>query len=107
MAVQQELSIVQIEDAVASLSHDERQRFERIFSVSSTLGHLAPPDAMLPWIEKQFGSVDATTEQKIVTVTNNVTLEAVLFNWLRSSRPMWRQEIDLDSELESGPPDPL
>ena len=62
---------------------------------------------MLPWIEKQFGSVEATREQKIIKVTNNVTLEGVLFNWLRSSRPMWRQEIDLDSELEADAADPL
>jgi len=107
MAIQQDISIVQIEDAIASLSHVDRARFERIFHVSSTLGRLVPPDAMRPWIEKQFGSVDATTEQKIIKVTNNVTLEGVLFNWLRSSRPMWRQEINLDKELEDGPPDPL
>lgn len=107
MAIEQDLSIAQIEDAIAALPHEERVRFERIFSVSSTVGSLVPPDAMVPWIEKQFGSVDATRNQKIIKVTNLVTLEGVLFNWLRSSRPMWRQEIDLDSELEAGPPDPL
>ncbi len=107
MATQQDISVVQIEDAIAALPHIERARFERIFSVSSTQGRLVPPDAMLPWIEKQFGSVDATREQKIVKITNVVTLEGVLFNWLRSSRPMWRQEIDLDSELERDMADPL
>lgn len=107
MAVQQDLSIVQIEDAVAALPHEERRRFENIFSVTSTAGRLVPPDAMIPWIEKQFGNVDATREQKIIKVTNTVTLEGVLFNWLRSSRPMWRQDIDLDAELDGGPPDPL
>ena len=107
MAIQQDISVVQIEDAIAALPHSERARFERIFSVSSTLGRLVPPDAMLPWIEKQFGSVDATREQKIVKITNVVTLEGVLFNWLRSSRPMWRQEIDLDAELDADMADPL
>ncbi len=107
MAIQQDLSIMQIEGAIAALGHEERARFERIFSVSSTFGQLVPPDAMLGWIEKQFGSVDATREQKIVKITNIVTLEGVLFNWLRSSRPMWRQEINLDDELENHAADPL
>jgi len=107
MAIQQDLSIMQIEDAVKTLDHADLARFERIFAVSSTYGSLVPPDAMLPWIEKQFGSVEATREQKIVKVTNIVTLEGVLFNWLRSSRPMWHHEIDLDKELNDGPADPL
>ena len=51
MAVQQDISIVQIEDAIAALPREERARFDRIFSVSSTIGRLVPPDAMLPWIE--------------------------------------------------------
>lgn len=100
MAIQQDLNIMQLEDAVNALPHEEHARFGRIFEVSSTTGGLVPPDAMVPWIEKQFGSVDATRQQKIVKVTNVVTLEGVLFNWLRSSRPIWRQEVDLDAELE-------
>ena len=107
MAIQQDLSIMQIEDAVDALGHDAHARFSRIFNVSSTIGRIVPPDAMLPWIEKQFGGVDAVREQKIIKVTNLVTLEGVLFNWLRSSRPMWRHEIDLDEELEKNSADPL
>ncbi len=107
MAIQQDISIVQIEDAIAALGHDDRARVERIFDVTSTVGRLVPPDAMVPWIEKQFGGVDAVREQRIIKITNKVTLEGVLFNWLRSSRPMWHQEIDLDAELSSGAPDPL
>jgi hypothetical protein len=100
MAVQQDISIMQLEDAVEALPHDEHMRFERIFHVTSTRGRLVPPESMIPWIEKQFGSVEPTLQQTIVKVTNVVTLEGVLFNWLRSSRPIWRQEIDLDDELE-------
>jgi hypothetical protein len=107
MTVQQDVNIAQIEDAVADLSHEDHTRFHRIFEVSSTVGKLVPPDAMVPWIEKQFGSVEAVREQKIIKVTNIVTLEGVLFNALRSSRPMWRQEIDLDKELSGGPADVL
>lgn len=107
MTVQQDLSIVQIEDAIDALGHEDHQRVHRLFHVSSTHGKLVPPDAMIPWIEKQFGSVEPTIDQKIVKITNVVTLEGVLFNWLRSSRPMWRQEINLDDELTNTAIDPL
>jgi hypothetical protein len=107
MAIQQDLSIAQIEDAYVALPHEEHTRFSRIFHVSSTEGHIVPPDAMRPWIEKQFGSVEPTLSQKIIKITNVVTLDGVLFNWLRSSRPMWRQEINLDDELERTGADPL
>jgi hypothetical protein len=107
MATQQDISIVHLEDAVNALPHHEHTVFNRIFHVSTTHGRIVPPDAMVPWIEKQFGSLEPTLEQKIVKVTNVVTLEGVLFNWLRSSRPMWRQEINLDEELERTNADPL
>lgn len=107
MAIEQDLTIMQIEDQIEQLDHDEHTRFERIFEVSSTTGKLVPPDAMLPWIKKQFGNVESTRDQKIIKITNLVTLEGVLFNWLRSSRPMWRQELDLDAELTDGHTDPL
>ncbi|HEY6826243.1 MAG TPA: hypothetical protein VI259_05265 [Gemmatimonadaceae bacterium] len=101
------VSIIGIEDVIARLDHEQRARFERLFHVSKTHGRLVPPEAMVPWIEKQFGSVQPTLDQEIITVTNVVTLEGVLFNWLRSSRPMWRQEIRLDEELERTESDPL
>ncbi|MEX2245524.1 MAG: hypothetical protein WEC75_02465 [Dehalococcoidia bacterium] len=100
MAIQQDLSIMQLEDAVDALPHEQHARFERIFHVSSTYGRLVPPEEMRPWIEKQFGAIEPTLEQRIIKVTNVVTLEGVLFNWLRSSRPIWRQDMDLDAELE-------
>jgi hypothetical protein len=93
-------SILGLKERVDALDHYERDRFTRIFHVSNTHGHIVPPEAMVPWIEKQFGAVEPTLEQRIVKVTNLVTLEGVLFNWLRSSRPMWRQEINLDDELD-------
>ena len=99
MTTVSESSIVLLDQIVAGLEHDERARFERLFDVHITHGQVVPPEAMKPWIEKQFGSLDATLTQKIVRVTNNVTLDGVLFNWLRSSRPMWRAPIDLDEEL--------
>src|SRR5574338_581593 len=102
-----DVSIMEVEDVIAQLDHEQRARFERLFHVSKTRGRLVPPEAMVPWIERQFGSVEPTLDQEIIKVTNLVTLEGVLFNWLRSSRPMWRQEIKLDEELERTAADPL
>ncbi|MBI2760158.1 MAG: hypothetical protein HYX51_01865 [Chloroflexi bacterium] len=101
-------SIVQLDEIIAGLGRDERARFDRIFQVGVTYGEIVPPEEMKPWIVKQFGALEPTLAQKIVRITNNVTLDGVLFNWLRSSRPMWRAPVDLDAELERmGAADPL
>src|SRR4029078_9467728 len=67
---------------------DARAVADRLFTVSMTTGHLDAPPAMHAWITKLFGSVDAVRAQRIVRVTNNVTLEGALFNDLRAMRPM-------------------
>lgn len=108
MTLSVDRTIINLDEMVQGLDHERRRRFEELFSVNVTHGILVPPEQMLPWIEKQFGAVEQTTEQKIVRVTNNVTSEGVLFNWLRSSRPMWKAPVNLDNELESmGAADPL
>jgi hypothetical protein len=101
VAIARSRTIADLDAIVAALPHEQRSLFERIFHVQVTYGQLRPPVEMEPWIVKQFGSLDATLEQKIVRVTNQITLEGVLFNWLRSSRPMWKAPtLDLDGELE-------
>ncbi len=45
------------------------------------------PEGMRGWVEKTFGSVEAVREQRIIRVTDRVTLEGTLFNELRASRP--------------------
>jgi hypothetical protein len=62
------------------LCDEDRTLAGRILDVSATTGRLDPPQAMRPWIEKSFGSVEAVTAQRIVKVTNRVTLEGTLFN---------------------------
>jgi len=81
-------SIVHLEELVQALPADERQRFERIFRVDATVGELQPPPSMHGWIKNYFGSVEAVQRQRIVKVTNLITLEGALFNELRASRPM-------------------
>jgi len=109
VAVARSRTIADLDSIVAALPHEQRSLFERIFHVQVSYGYLRPPAEMEPWIIKQFGSLDATLEQKIVRVTNLITLEGVLFNWLRSSRPIWKAPtIDLEAELEkNAASDPL
>lgn len=100
--------ILQLEDTIASLPPEERFIFQRIFNVASVSGQLRPPESMRSWIESQFGSVEDVLEQRIIKVTNVVTLEGVLFNWLRSRRPIWRNHrLQLDEELITPDHDPL
>jgi hypothetical protein len=96
-------TIADLEEQVAGLDAVEQARFKRLFAVSTTTGRLVPPPEMYGWIEKQFGSVAATEEQRIVKVTNLVTFEGALFNVLRASRPMEsKQSADLQTTLQEG-----
>jgi hypothetical protein len=82
------VSIVELEDRIGALPAEARAAAERIYAVSTTTGTLVAPDEMRPWIETLFGSVGAVTRQRIVRVTDRVTLEGALFNDLRARRPM-------------------
>jgi hypothetical protein len=90
--------ITELLEMVAELPPADRERFARIFHVDTSVGRLNPPPAMLEWIEESFGSVDAAREQRVVRVTNLVTMEGALFNELRAKRPMVRQK---SPELEA------
>ncbi len=77
-----------LEQVVQGLSDTERERFARIYRVDSAVGQLKAPATMHDWIRNQFGSVKAVQAQRVVKVTNLITLEGALFNELRASRPM-------------------
>nr|MBC7245981.1 hypothetical protein [Chloroflexota bacterium] len=87
-------SIVYLEELVQALLPEEQERFRRIFQVNTTFGELTPPPAMYEWIKQYFGSVDAVRKQRIVKITNLITLEGALFNELRASRPMEAKASD-------------
>jgi len=80
--------IVRLADLVDALPEPNRSRFQRLYSVSTCEGQLDPPESMFDWITGYFGSVEAVLSQRIVKVTNRVTLEGALFNELRARRPM-------------------
>ena len=93
---------------IESLKIEDRALTRRIFDVSATTGRLDPPEAMRPWIERSFGSVEAVREQQIVKVTNRVTLQGTLFNGLRASRPLdTGVSVDLEREIEATAGDPF
>lgn len=90
-------NIARLQEMVLGLPTPERDRVARIYQISTTVGRLCPPDSMKPWIESHFGSVAAVEEQKIVKVTNLITLEAALYNELRARRPI---EARVEPEAE-------
>src|ERR687894_1855859 len=93
---------------ISALPTEDRAAAERLFEVSATTGRLDPPEEMRAWIEKSFGSVDAVLEQRIVKVTNRVTLQGTLFNGLRASRPLdTGLSVDLEREIEATAGDPF
>lgn len=80
--------ITELDERVAALPAEDRARFERIFLLSATFGQVVPPESMHAWIAAHFGSVDAVRQQRIVKITNLITLEGALFNELRARRPL-------------------
>ncbi len=100
--------ITELPGLIESLEPEDRALANRIFDVSATTGRLDPPEAMRPWIERSFGSVEAVREQQIVKVTNRVTLQGTLFNGLRASRPFdTGVSVDLEREIENTAADPF
>ncbi len=82
-----EAQIRRLPQLVASLPEHERTLAERLFQIVVETGALVPPSEMTPWLERTFGSVEATVEQRIVRVTNRWTFEGATFNPLRGRRP--------------------
>ncbi|GAB4522668.1 MAG: hypothetical protein Kow0047_33200 [Anaerolineae bacterium] len=92
--------IVLLNRMVQELPQEAQERFRRIFHVSEAIGRLDAPESMYPWIRGYFGSLEVVTQQKIVKVTNLVTMEGALFNELRARRPIeardnhrWVEEV--------------
>ncbi|WP_047863839.1 hypothetical protein [Rubrobacter aplysinae] len=101
-------AITDLPDLIHALPAAEREIADRLLEVTATTGYLEEPEAMRPWIERTFGSVEEVREQRIVRVTNLVTLEGTLFNGLRSSRPLdTGTDADLGAEISATKGDPF
>ena len=104
------MTIAELPERLAALPPGPRAAADRIFSVTATTGTLVPPDEMRAWIEKLFGSVDAVRSQRIVRVTDRVTLDGALFNDLRAKRPMalpQQSEADVVETIRKTEGDPF
>jgi hypothetical protein len=103
-----ERKITDLPALIEALQPQDRATAHRLFDVGATTGRLDPPQAMRAWIETSFGSVNAVMEQRIVRVTNRVTLQGTLFNGLRASRPLdTGVSVDLEREIEATTGDPF
>ena len=80
-------SILDIADRVGELPAADQRIFERIFVLDAVRGVLKLPLAMVPWAKKQFGSTSKVTSQKVIRITNRITLESSVYNPLRALRP--------------------
>jgi len=72
-------------------------------------GHTDPPAELEGWLAATFGSVDAVRRQRILKVTNPVTLDATIFAPLRALRPVDGGSAgrDLASEIATTEGDPF
>ncbi len=101
-------SIIQLGELMERLARTDRERFDRIFRVSTTRGMLVPPESTRAWIEEQFGSLEAVTVQEIIRVTNIVTWESTLFNALRAKRPIKMTDAkDVRAQVQERVGDPF
>ena len=94
------MTIVQLPEIAAALDLNDRACFDRIYEYSVSEARLRAPAAMVPWVERTFGNLDAIETQRIVRVSNKVTGEGTLFNDLRARRPV-RAALETDSNFES------
>ncbi|WP_273842233.1 hypothetical protein [Rubrobacter calidifluminis] len=91
-------SITQLKERIETLPDEERVLTHRLFAVDTATGRLVIPGSMRAWVGEAFGSVEEVEEQRIVRVTNRITLEGALFNGLRASRPL---DTGVDANLEA------
>jgi hypothetical protein len=74
--------------------------FKRLYVLRIRTGKLIIPGPLLPWVERQFGSVEAVSNQQVVQVTNLVTGDETVFNGARAFKPSDTREespVSLDS----------
>jgi hypothetical protein len=94
------MSIINIQERMASLDDDERELVTRFFDIDLATGVLDVPDGMEDWVADTFGSVEAVTSQDVVKITNSFTKESSLFNALRADRPMVVEDSDVRAVIE-------
>jgi hypothetical protein len=72
---------------VERLAPDDRRRANDLYQVAAVTGRLTTPPDLRDWMVRQFGSVEAAEQQRIVRVMDRWSLDGALFSPLRGSRP--------------------
>lgn len=89
-----------LDKRIDSLSPSDRTLFKRLFLHRAYPGTIIIPEHMRSWVERQFGSVEAVSNQKVIRLTNLVTGDETVFNSIRASKPSDTKEqspVSLDS----------
>lgn len=103
-----ERSIANLQSLLDALPGAERERFDRIFQVSTDAADLVLPAAMLDQVKADFGSAEPVLNQTVVRVTNLITLDGALFNPLRARRPADRMGAPTTADISAtGADDPF
>ncbi len=76
-----------LDKRIDTLSSADRALFKRLYVLSIHSGKMIIPEHLRPWVERQFGSVEAVTNQQVVQVTNRITGDETVFNSVRSFKP--------------------
>ncbi len=82
------LSIADLPALIATLAPQAQARFRRIFRVDVSEGVLHLTPELRAWAQQRFGDWGAVERQRVIRVTNRVTLESAAFNPLRARRPL-------------------
>ena len=102
-------TMTHLDEAVAALAPEDRARFDRLYDLAQSTARVVPPEKMEDWIAKTFRYLGASREtvlevirhQPITHVVNRATGQAVLFNAVRSERPMEATDAsDVAEEIE-------
>lgn len=94
-------TVYDLPELITRLAKEERQLFDRLFSVDAAQAKMNIPPSMYAYCEKFFGSVEAVLHQRPVKVTNRITLETSIFNALRSKRPQSYNNHALEDLIEA------
>jgi hypothetical protein len=80
-------SITELAERITELPPAEQRIFQRIFTLDAARGNLKLPKSMVPWVTEQFGAANRVTSQKIIKITNLISLESSVYNPMRALRP--------------------
>lgn len=86
------MRITDIKSQVFGMAGYSRTVFDRLYDIREYTGELVLPEQIRAWAGERFGDPAGVEKQRIIKITNLVTLEGTVFNDLRGKRPMMRSE---------------